>query len=83
MINRTWDEMDEAERQVFYQELDAKSGQPNDAMIQHFAAKGISMYGSHPNYPGEVLERTPDGKHFIVRRENDAFIRIREASIEG
>jgi len=83
MPNRTWDEMDESERQAFYQELDAKSAQPGEAMIKHFADKGISMYGSHPDHLGEVLERTPDRRHFIVRRENDVFIRVREVNIHG
>ncbi len=36
------------------------------------------MYGALPDYPGEVIETAPDGRLFIVRHEDDGFIRVRE-----
>jgi hypothetical protein len=81
MSNRTWDKMTEDERRAFNNHLWDTSGQVDKEMINRYREQGISMYGSHPDYPGEVIEAAPDGCHFIVQRENDCFIRVHEVVI--
>ena len=47
-------------------------------LVQRYREAGVSMFGSHPNYPGEMVEVLPDGRWFIIRKENGENVRVRE-----
>lgn len=55
----------------------------NEELIRTHREAGLSMYGQDARFPGEFVELAPDGRYFIVRREHDAWVRVREVSAEG
>ncbi|PWU24297.1 hypothetical protein C5B42_00080 [Candidatus Cerribacteria bacterium 'Amazon FNV 2010 28 9'] len=59
-----------------------QGGKDNELIKQH-AEAGVSMYGTHPQYPGEYIELSPDGHYFIVQREHDQWVRIQEVKISS
>ena len=40
---------------------------------------GKSMFGSHPAYPGELMELTPEGRWFVIDSD---LKRVREVEIQ-
>jgi hypothetical protein len=55
-----------------------RSGRYDHDLIQRHREAGVSMFGSHPNYPGEMVEVLPDGRWFIIKKEDGQNVRVRE-----
>lgn len=58
-----------------------KGGRDEELIRQHREA-GISMFGSHPAFPGELIELTPEGKYFAGKLVEGKWQRIREITEE-
>lgn len=57
---------------------DKRQKENGEELIRQHREAGISMFGSHPNYPGEMVEVLPDGRWFIIKKENGQNVRVRE-----
>jgi hypothetical protein len=72
---------EKTERQKLKEALDAgdkRSKEHGEELTQRYREAGVSMFGSHPDYPGEMVEVLPDGRWFIIKKENGQNVRVRE-----
>jgi hypothetical protein len=72
---------EKTERQKLKEALDKvheRSGRHDEELVKKHREAGVSMFGGHPSYPGEVIEITPDGRWFIIDIQNQQEIRLRE-----
>ena len=67
-----------AEEAALDQALTNLRGGLDQDLIRSHAAAGISMFGTDPRYPGELVELAPDGRRFIVHRDGDMRVRLRQ-----
>ena len=44
-------------------------------ITRRYREAGVSMFGSHPAYPGERIEATADGRWFVIDEQS---VRVRE-----
>lgn len=54
---------------------EAKGRAFTEDITRRYREAGVSMFGSHPAYPGERIETTPDGRWFVI---DDQSVRVRE-----
>jgi hypothetical protein len=80
LLSKPYSAMTEAERQVFRETLFSSEATEKTAqkLAQEYAETGDSVFGTAPDYPGEVLEWTFDGKVFIVQKQQGSWQRLRE-----
>ena len=55
-------------------------GGRDEALIRQHAEAGQSMYSADRRYPGEFVELAPDGRYFVVQRQGNSWVRMREVS---
>ena len=77
---KLYKDMTEAEREAFRHNLFSSEAMLHTAkrLEQEYSETSDSMYGADPRYPGEVLEWTADGHVFIVEKQKDSWVRLRE-----
>jgi hypothetical protein len=72
---------EKTDRQKLKEALDAgdkRSKENGEELTRRYREAGVSMFGSHPDYPGEMVEVLPDGRWFIIKKENGQNVRVRE-----
>ena len=68
-----------ADKEVDISELLRRAPQGrNEELIAWHKEAGLSMYGADPRYPDFFVELTPEGEYFLVRQEQNAWVRVRE-----
>ena len=78
-VDSTASDQTPTEPEALYEKLRHLHGKNDELIRRHFEA-GVSLHGTDPRYPGEIVEFTPDGHAYIVRRDGDKVIRVREVS---
>ena len=81
MVMKTKTQLTDEQEAALLDKLRNLSGR-NEEVIQRHAEAGLSMYGTDPRYPGDFVELAPDGRLFIVRHDNEMWVRVREVSAE-
>ena len=67
---------DELIRALRANDKDEEKGRAfTEDITRRYREAGASMYGTHPAYPGEVIETTPDGRWFVIDQQS---VRVRE-----
>ena len=82
MVTRAKTHLSPEQKAALLEDLENMHG-PNQELIRIHREAGLSMYGQDRRFPGEFVELAPDGRLFIVRPENDAWVRVREVSRKG
>jgi hypothetical protein len=80
LLSKPYSAMTEAERQAFREALFSSEATERTAqkLVQEYAETSDSVYGIAPDHPGEVLEWTPDGRVFVVQKQQGQWLRLRE-----
>jgi hypothetical protein len=77
LLSKPYSAMTEAERESFREALFGPEATASTAqkLAREYAETGDSVYGTAPEYPGEILEWTPEGRVFVVQKQQGQWQR--------